>query len=79
MCNHAIFKVEFDESVVDEMLGVVRATAGVEHRKLSHDHEINTTSTTDTNININVWPTFAHSSVQPGCLGGRMSGCIRGS
>ena len=77
MCNHAIFKVEFDESVVDEMLGVMRAIAGVEHMKLSHDREMNVTSMTDTTIN--VWPTFAHSSVQPVRLGGRMSGCIRGS
>ena len=72
-----IFRVEFDESIVDEMLGVMRAIAGVEHTKLSHDHELNTTSMTDTNIN--VWPTFAHSSVLPVCLGGRMSGRIRGS
>ena len=46
------FKVEFDESVVDEMLGVMRAIAGVEHMKLSHDHEINTTSMTENNINV---------------------------
>ena len=28
---------QIDESIVDEMLGVMRAIAGVEHMTLSHD------------------------------------------